>query len=40
MCRAVRIVRSGDTSYLRASKYFSIPRANSGEIPTPLLQRS
>jgi hypothetical protein len=26
MCRAVRVVRSGDTCYLRASKYFSVPR--------------
>jgi len=26
MCRAVRIVRSGEMSYLRASKYFSVPR--------------
>ena len=26
MCRAVRVVRSGDTGYLRASKYFSVPR--------------
>jgi len=26
MCRAVRFVRSGDTDYLRASKYFSVPR--------------
>jgi hypothetical protein len=34
MCRAVRVVRIGDTSYLRASKYFSVPRANSGEVPT------
>ena len=32
--RAVRAVRSGDTGYLRASKYFSRPRANSGEVPT------
>ena len=29
---AVRIVRSGDTGYLGASKYFSLPRANSGEV--------
>jgi len=34
MCRAVSVVRSGDTGYLRASKYFSVPRANSGEVPT------
>jgi hypothetical protein len=34
MCRAVRVVRSGDTGYFRASKYFSVPRANSGEVPT------
>jgi len=26
ICRAVRVVRSGDTCYLRASKYFSVPR--------------
>jgi hypothetical protein len=26
MCRAVRFVRSGDTGYLRASKYLSVPR--------------
>jgi hypothetical protein len=26
MCRAVRIVRSGEMSYLRASKYSSVPR--------------
>jgi hypothetical protein len=26
MCRAVRIVRNGEISYLRASKYFSVPR--------------
>jgi hypothetical protein len=26
MCRAVRVVRSGDTGYLRASKYFFVPR--------------
>jgi hypothetical protein len=26
MCRAVRVVRSGDMSYLRASKYFSVPK--------------
>jgi len=26
MCRAVRVVRSGETGYLRASKYFSVPR--------------
>jgi hypothetical protein len=26
MCRAVRAVRSGDTGYLRASNYFSVPR--------------
>jgi hypothetical protein len=26
MCRAVRVVRSGDTSYLRATKYFYVPR--------------
>jgi len=31
MCRAVRVVRSGDTGYLRASRYFSVPRANFGE---------
>jgi len=34
MCRAVRVVRNGDTGYLRASKYFSVPRANFGEVPT------
>jgi hypothetical protein len=34
MCRALRNVRSGDMGYLRASKYFSVPRANSGEVPT------
>jgi predicted SnoaL-like aldol condensation-catalyzing enzyme len=28
MCRAVRVVRSGDTGYVRASKYFSVPRGN------------
>jgi len=26
MCRAVRVVRSGEMGYLRASKYFSVPR--------------
>jgi predicted SnoaL-like aldol condensation-catalyzing enzyme len=26
LCRAVRVVRSGDTGYLRALKYFSVPR--------------
>jgi hypothetical protein len=26
MCRAVRVVRSGEVGYLRASKYFSVPR--------------
>ena len=26
MCRAVRVVRSGGTGYLRTSKYFSVPR--------------
>ena len=26
MCRAVRIITSGDTGYLRASEYFSVPR--------------
>jgi len=26
MYRAVRVARSGDTGYLRASKYFSVPR--------------
>jgi hypothetical protein len=26
MCRAVRVVRTRDTCYLRASKYFSVPR--------------
>jgi hypothetical protein len=26
MCRAVRVVRNGDTGYLRASKYVSVPR--------------
>jgi len=26
MCRAVRVVRSADTCYLRASKYFFVPR--------------
>jgi len=26
MCCAVRVVRSGDTGYLRASKYFSAPK--------------
>jgi hypothetical protein len=28
--RAVRVVRSGDTGYLRASKYFSMPRGALG----------
>jgi hypothetical protein len=28
MCRAVRVVRSGEMSCLRASKYFSVPRGN------------
>jgi len=32
MCRAVRFARSGETVYLRASKYFFVSRANSGEI--------
>ena len=32
MCLAVRVVRGGDTGYLRASKYFSVPRAKSGEL--------
>ena len=27
MCRAVGVVRSGDTGYLRASEYFSVPTA-------------
>ena len=26
MCRAVGVVRSGDTGCVRASKYFSVPR--------------
>jgi hypothetical protein len=26
MCHAIRVVRSGDMGYLRASKYFSVPR--------------
>jgi len=26
MCRAVRVVRSGEMGYFRASKYFSVPR--------------
>jgi hypothetical protein len=26
MCRAVRVVRNGEMGYLRASKYFSVPR--------------
>jgi len=26
MCRAMRAVTSGDTDYLRTSKYFSVPR--------------
>jgi hypothetical protein len=26
MCCAVRVVRSGDMGYLRASKYFSVPK--------------
>jgi hypothetical protein len=26
MCRAVRVVGSGEMGYLRASKYFSVPR--------------
>ena len=26
MCRAVRVVRSGEMGYLKASKYFSVPR--------------
>jgi hypothetical protein len=26
MCRAVRTVRSGEMGYLKASKYFSVPR--------------
>jgi hypothetical protein len=34
MCRAVRVVRSGDTGYLRASNYFSVLRANTGEVST------
>jgi hypothetical protein len=34
MCRTVRFVRSGDTGYLRGSKYFSVSRAKSGEVPT------
>jgi len=25
MCRAVRVVRSGETGYLKASKYYSVP---------------
>jgi len=28
MCRAVRVVRIGEMVYLRASKYFSVPREN------------
>jgi hypothetical protein len=34
MYRAVRVVRSGDTGYLSASKYFSRPRATSGKVTT------
>jgi hypothetical protein len=34
MCHAVRVVRSEDAGYIRASKYFSVPRANSEEVPT------
>jgi len=26
ICRAVRVVRNGDTGYLKGSKYFSVPR--------------
>ena len=25
-CHAVRVVKTGDTGYLRASKYFSVPK--------------
>jgi len=32
MCRAISIVRSGGMGYLRTSKYFSVLRANSGEV--------
>jgi hypothetical protein len=28
MCRAVRVVRSGEMGYLKTSKYFSVPRGN------------
>jgi len=31
---AAKVLRIGDTGYLRALKYFSVPRANSGEVPT------
>jgi hypothetical protein len=30
---AIKVVRIGDTGYLRALKYFSVPRADSGEVP-------
>jgi len=32
MCRAVRVLRGGDTDYLRASKYFSVPKRTLGRI--------
>ena len=32
MCRATRVVRSGDTVYFRASKYFPVPTADSRQV--------
>jgi len=42
VCRAVRVVRSGATGYIRASKYFSVPRGTLERYvkDTYLLQRS
>ena len=37
-CRAVKFVRSGDTGYLGAPKYFSVPTAKSGEVPEGYIQ--
>jgi len=33
MCHAVRVVRIGEVDYLRASKYFSVPRGCERYIP-------
>jgi len=38
MSRAVRVVRGGDTDYLRASKYFPVLKRTVGRIH-PAIQR-